>query len=280
MGTMVNTNYITKDEARLVNPSIFAANASPRMSDRYIFVSSESIIDSMESQGWGLTKVTAPKARKEENRLFGKHLMEFQSRSFEGLEDPRSRGMGTVFPRIHIINSSNGQTRIEAACGLFALVCSNGLVVSKLHFGEVSMKHSGRFSQDDAIAAILAFETKMAGIGDRIERFNAVELTQDEQGIFARVAATARWGQEAAGKMEISELLRRNRTEDDSNTLWATFNTLQENVIGGAARVSRRRSRPMREITQTQNLNQSLWHAMENFERVGTFSLPNGYSLN
>lgn len=277
---MVNTNYITKDEARAVNSSIFAKNAAPTCSNRYVFMDSESIIDSMESLGWGLTKVTAPKSRKADKIAYGKHLMEFQNRSFEGLEDPRSRGRGTIFPRLHIVNSHNGQTKLEAACGLFALVCSNGLVVSKLHFGEVSMRHSGRFSQDDAIAAILAFEAKMARVSERIEVFNAITLTPDEQGTFARTAAIARWGTEQASKMDVLPLLKRNRSEDDSSTLWATFNTLQENVIGGAARLTGRRSRPMREISRTQEVNQVIWHGMENFANTGVFSLPEGYSLN
>jgi hypothetical protein len=277
---MVNTTFITKDEARAVNPAIFANNPAPTMSNRYIFVDSESIIDSMDALGWGLTKVTAPKARKEERRAYGKHLMEFQSRSFEGIEDPRSRGKGTLFPRLHIINSHNGSTRLEASCGLFALVCSNGLVISRLHFGEVSLRHAGKFSQYDAMSAIMEFEKKMADIRDHVENFSGILLTQVEQETFARVAATARWGQEASSKMDVAQLLHRNRSEDDSNTLWATFNTLQENVIGGSARVGSRRSRPMKEMTRTQDLNQALWHGMETFAMNGTFSLPEGYSLN
>jgi hypothetical protein len=206
--------------------------------------------------------------------------MEFQSRSFQGLEDPRSRGNGTLFPRLHIVNSHNGTTKLEARCGLFALVCSNGLVVSRLHFGEVSLRHTGNFSQFDAMNAIMEFEGKMANIRDSIENFNSIILTQDEQGTFARAAATARWGQELSSKMDVSQLLKRNRAEDDSSSLWATFNTLQENVVGGSARVGARRSRPMKEITKTQDLNQALWHSMETFALNNTFSLPEGYSLN
>jgi hypothetical protein len=173
-----------------------------------------------------------------------------------------------------------GSTRLEASCGLFALVCSNGLVISRLHFGEVSLRHAGKFSQYDAMSAIMEFEKKMADIRDHVENFSGILLTQVEQETFARVAATARWGQEVSSKMDVAQLLHRNRSEDDSNTLWATFNTLQENVIGGSARVGSRRSRPMKEMTRTQDLNQALWHGMETFAMNGTFSLPEGYSLN
>ena len=57
-----------------------------------------------------------------------------------------------VRPEVVLVNSHDKSSAYQLHCGLFRLVCTNGMVVSDGTFQRISIKHSG-FNPDSVIEA-------------------------------------------------------------------------------------------------------------------------------
>jgi hypothetical protein len=258
--------FLTRHDLSNIVPSALANEHDGRRSNRYTFVPTTDIVDSMEANGWGVVRARGPKSRTELSRGFGLHQLEFQSRDAVAIADPRMNGIGAkpIFPRIHIINSHNGTSRFEVLAGLYALVCSNGLMVSTSSVGEFSVRHNNGFNADEAHRIIGEFRDRMVGLGKAIDLWGKVELDRDQQRTFAAQAARIRWNKPDDIMPDADTLLFRHRPEDNGSNLWTVFNVVQENVIGGGFKRSRRVARPVSQIRESNRINSELWALAEN----------------
>ena len=160
--------FLDRDTIAATVPSALATTHDGLRSDRYRFVPTVEVIESMEANGWGVVKIRAPKARMQRSQAFGLHQVEFQDRNAVAIEDPRSRVQGRgIFPRIHIINSHNGASRFEVLAGMYAMVCSNGLMISTGSVGEFSVRHNAAFSVEEAHRVIAQFRSRMDAMRER-----------------------------------------------------------------------------------------------------------------
>ncbi len=257
---MNNFTFLDRDTIAATVPSALATTHDGLRSDRYRFVPTVEVIDSMEANGWGVVKIRAPKARMVRSQSFGLHQVEFQDRNAVAIQDPRSKVTGRgIFPRIHIINSHNGASRFEVLAGMYALVCSNGLMISTGSVGEFSVRHNAAFSVEEAHRVIAQFRSRMDAMHETVERWNAVQLTPEQANEFAIAAARIRWNKPEDIMPEPSQLLLLNRPEDAGNSLWATFNTVQENLMDGGFKRNRRQVRKMTHIRESNRINMELW---------------------
>jgi len=133
-------SYLTKEQIKNSAPLIFAeAPTNPDVSDKYLFVNTETIIDDLEKLGWLPVQAAQRKARKKEGTIFSKHMVAFQNPDIM----ITSQDGDNAYPRILLTNSHDGMQAFKFSVGIFRLVCSNGLVVADEQFSDFKIKHKG-----------------------------------------------------------------------------------------------------------------------------------------
>src|SRR6266403_1290982 len=156
-------------------------------------------------------------------------------------------------------------------CGLFRLVCTNGMVISDGTFQRISIKHFG-FNPDSVIEASFKVLTAVPDIMNKVQLFQDRILTDAEQLALATGAAAYRWEDLTKAPVSPSVLLNPRRYGDGAKDLWTTLNRVQENIIRGGQRdCSRRRpdgnrmpkSRAIKGIDEDMKLNKALWEMAE-----------------
>jgi Domain of unknown function (DUF932) len=130
----LNTNYLPKalgtvaisdEELQRLAPSIFASQPIEGVSDRYSFLPTSSILKGMLENGWVPVRVEQQSVRTEARRGFQKHLIRFAR-----LEHLESWEKNQVRPEVVLLNSHDKSNAYQLHCGLFRLICSNGMVVA------------------------------------------------------------------------------------------------------------------------------------------------------
>src|SRR3546814_3980821 len=67
---------------------------------------------------------------------------------------------------------------------------------------------------------------------DASETMKAVRLSEDERRLLGEVSLVARYGEDES-PLRPEQIIEPRRREDVGDSLWATFNVIQENVIRG-----------------------------------------------
>ena len=267
------TVAISDEELRRVVPSIFASQPIEGVSDRYSFLPTSSILRGMRENGWVPVRAEEQSVRTEARRGFQKHLIRFAR-----TEHLQTWEKNQVRPEVVLLNSHDKSSAYQLHCGLFRLVCLNGMVVADATFERISIKHSG-FNPDSVIEASFKVLGAVPDIMNKVQLFQDRILTDAERLALATGAVTYRWEDLAKAPINPSMLLNPRRYGDEAKDLWTTFNTVQENIIRGGQRdYSRRRpdgrrmpkSRAINGIDEDMKLNKALWQMAEVLRTGGT----------
>jgi Domain of unknown function (DUF932) len=271
----LQSNYLPKtrgavalsdEELRRCAPSIFASQPIDTVSDRYSFLATSSILKGMRENGWAPVRAEQQSVRTEARRGFQKHLIRFAR-----AEHLHSWEKNQVRPEVVLLNSHDKSSAYQLHCGLFRLVCSNGMVVADASFQRISIKHSG-FNPDSVIEASFDVLRAVPDIMNKVQLFQDRILTDAERLALAMGAATYRWEDPDKAPVTPSMLLNPRRFGDGARDLWTTLNTVQENIIRGGQRDQSRRlpsgsrmpkSRAIKGIDEDLRLNKALWHMAE-----------------
>jgi hypothetical protein len=252
-------------------------------SGKYAFIPTTRVIDTLHTQGWFPVKAGEKRVVKVENRGFQEHLIRFR-------QDQANMPMvvGGIIPEIVVKNSHNGLSSFQIMAGLFRLVCTNGMVVADSLFATHRIKHIG-YKDQDVIDATFDVINTTPKILDRVKQFQDVRLSIDEQMVFAESALVAKYGQEEAPlaqKFDLQRLMTAVRSQDrvggygvvSENTLWNSFNILQEKLVerGGrfarnekeGARRSIKKARGVSSVSENVRINQSLWMLCEKMNEL------------
>ncbi len=253
---------LSDEELRRCAPSIFATQPIDTVSDRYSFLPTSSVLNGMRENGWLPVRAEQQSVRTEARRGFQKHLIRFARAEHLG-----SWEKNQVRPEVVLLNSHDKSSAYQLHCGLFRLVCSNGMVVADATFQRISIIHSG-FNPDSVIEASFEVLSAVPDIMNKVQLFQDRILTDAERLALARGAATYRWEDLNKAPLNPAMLLNPRRLGDGARDLWTTLNTVQENVIRGGQRdYSRRRpdgrrmpkSRAITGIDEDIKLNKALW---------------------
>src|SRR6056300_1005445 len=224
-------SYLTKEQIKSSAPLIFAdAPTNPDVSDKYLFVNTETIIDDLEKLGWLPVQAAQRKSRKKEGTIFSKHMVAFQNPDIK----ITSQDGDDAFPRILLTNSHDGMQAFKFSVGIFRLVCSNGLVVADEKFSDFRIKHKGYTFGELRNVVRQAVED----LPNRVQVMNdmrARTLTATEKRKLAIDAMLIRAGVNTLHYDEetIDEILEPKRKEDKGDDLWRVFNVIQEKVTQG-----------------------------------------------
>jgi len=256
-GLQPMTDELLKHKA----PSVFAETPWHDMSQKYSFVPTIDIVRGMQKEGFQVMSATQSRSRIEGKREFTKHMLRFRK------TDQQVSVNGT-FPEIVLVNSHDGTSAYKLYAGFFRLVCANGMVCAMGQREEYKTRHSGDI-QGEVIEASYKIVDEFPGLVDAVTTWQRQQITQAQQIAYAESALTLRWEAEQA-KPEPVQLLAVRRVADraEENTVWGTYNRVQEALIRGGNRIKtdgyrRVRSRAVTGIDQDVKLNRALWTLTE-----------------
>lgn len=166
------------------------------------------------------------------------------------------------------MNSHDGSSAYQLRMGLFRVVCTNGLIVSRGAFPAVRVAHRGDVV-DEVIAGAVEMSERFGALAAQVEQMEHRRMPDEEQLRFAERALAVRYAHTAEAGMRPSQLLMCRRPEDTGDNLWSTLNRVQENLLRGG--LSRRaangrltRTRRITSISEDVRINTRLWDlAME-----------------
>lgn len=224
-------SYLTKEQIKEQTPLVFAETpTNPDVSDKYLFVNTETIIDDLAKLNWFPVTSAQRKAQGKKATIFSKHMVSFQNPDIK----ITSEDGDDAFPRIILTNSHDGMQAFKFSVGIFRLVCSNGLVVADEKFSDFKIKHKGYTFEELRNVVRQAVED----LPNRVEVMNDMRkkiLTQEEKNQLALDAMLIRAGVKTLEYDEetIQDILEPIRSEDKGNDLWTVFNVVQEKIING-----------------------------------------------
>jgi hypothetical protein len=166
-------------------------------------------------------------------------------------------------PEVVFLNSHDGSSAYQLRMGLFRVVCTNGLIVSRGAFPAYCVSHRGNIV-DDVVAGALKLAERFESLAGQVERMEQRQLFKDEQLAFAEAALRLRFPGPAESGMQPAQLLVCRRSEDVGDDLWRVYNRCQEHLLRGG--LSRRsitgrltRTRAIGSIRRDVALNGQLW---------------------
>ena len=266
---------MTLEQVAKVAPSVFATQPWAEVSDKYAFIPTINVVESLMNEGWQIMKAIQATTRIEGKQEFTRHVLRFRRPGTDLI-------VGDVFPEIVLLNSHDRGSAYQMHAGLFRLACLNGLVVDDMTFGKLSIRHQGRGIVDDIRRGADEIMTAIPHIQREVKIMQAIELTRDEQGVFAKAALGLKFDDDSA-PFSASQLLRAHRTTDQSPDIWTTYNTIQENMIRGGIRYEtpahrddngqyvpsrRQRTREVKGIAEDMKLNKSLFTLANEMKRL------------
>lgn len=256
---------LSNEQLQRVAPSIFATAPWERVSERYAFIPTIQVVDALRGEGFLPVKAMQSKTRIVGKGDFTKHLIRF--RRAQDLEIEK----GTELPEIVLVNSHDRSSSYQLSAGIFRLVCSNGMIVKSSSFGDIKVQHSGNIV-DRVIEGSYSIINDMPKVLEQVESMKAITLGNHEQHAFAKAALELRYPTNEAGNsrapIEPDQLLKVRRYDDQTNTLWNTFQRVQENFIKGGLRGTgttgkRTTTRAIKSVTEDVRLNKALWMLAE-----------------
>lgn len=232
------THFMTKDEIRAKAPFIFNTEpTNPGVSDRYVMANTETIIDDMEKLGWGVVDCRQQRANKRSN-INSFHLVAFQNpKVVITRTDDDGNEVADCYPRILISTSHDGKRSLTLRCGLYRLICSNGLCVATEEFEKIALKHIN-YSFEELRRIVAEFIEKVGGQIEVMNEMQNTELNDEQKADFVTKALRIRKGVKEDEKFEVSaetidDILTPVRKEDEGNQLWNIFNVIQEKMMHG-----------------------------------------------
>ena len=252
---------LTREELFLVVPSVFSEDKHKSRSERYTYIPTISLLDSLQREGFQPFFACQTRVRDPGRREHTKHML-------------RLRRVGQItgkqVPEIILLNSHDGTSSYQMLPGLFRAVCQNGLVCGE-SFGEVRVPHKG-----DVVSQVIEGAYEVLGVFDRVEEkreaMQSLRLPAPAQHALANAALTYRFGEEYQ-PVTAAQILTPRRYEDHQDDLWTVYNRIQESLLKGGlsgrtAQGKRTHTRAVNGIDGDIKLNRALWVMAEELQQA------------
>ena len=248
-------------------PSVFAREAHDSRSERYVYVPTIEIVEGLRREGWFPFFAVQSVPRDGSRHGHAKHMLRL--RRDDGVGKPEAA-------EVIIVNSHDGTSAYQMFAGMLRFVCTNSMIAGE-RFEEVRVPHKGGI-QDQIIEGVYTVAQDFPRLIGATEAMKDTQLSRDEQQVLAEASLVARYGEEES-PVRPDQIIAPRRREDVGQSLWQTFNVIQENLIRGGldgrrqtadGRIRRSRTRPINGIDQNVGLNRALWTLTEGMQRLKT----------
>lgn len=246
-------------------PSVFAREAHDSRSERYVYVPTIEIVEGLRREGWFPFFAVQSVPRDGRRHGHAKHMLRL--RRDDGIGKPEAA-------EVIIVNSHDGTSAYQMFAGVLRFVCTNSMIAGE-RFEEVRVPHKGGI-QDQIIEGVYTVAEDFPRLIDATETMKDTFLSRDEQQVLAEASLVARYGEEES-PVRPDQIIAPRRREDAGQSLWQTFNVIQENLIRGGlngrrqtsdGRIRRSTTRPINGIDQNVGLNRALWTLAEGMQRL------------
>lgn len=246
-------------------PSIFAREAHDSRSSRYVYVPTIDIVEGLRREGWLPFFAVQSVPRDGSRHGHAKHMLRLRRDDSIG----RSEAAEVI-----IVNSHDGTSAYQMFAGMLRFVCTNSMIAGE-RFEEVRVPHKGNI-QHDIIEGVYTVAEDFPRLINASEAMKETRLSTDEQRLLGEVSLVARYGEDES-PVTPDQIVTARRREDVGQSLWQTFNVIQENVIRGGlqgrrrnaeGRVRRSQTRAINGIDQNVTLNRALWTLAEGMQRL------------
>lgn len=265
-------NPIGEDSLRRYIPSLFATEAHESRSSRFAYIPTYEILAGMMREGWLVVQARQGKSRIPGKAEFTKHLIRMRHVN----DAARSLAVGDTYATLVLENAHDGTSAYKLFGGFDRLVCSNGMTVSDSTVESLRIGHTGDV-QSKVIEGSFRVLNETQEAGRMLSHWQGVNLSRDESMVMAEAARVIRLG-DAEGNVDspikAEQFLTPRRHADLGDSLWLTFNRIQENSIKGGLSARGpstfdergRRQRPrltttrdVKGIDQDLKVNRALW---------------------
>ena len=253
-----NNNSLTREQLIELVPSAFANQQSPKVSNKYTFISTATVLEDMKKLGWEPFNASQRKSRKGEDAMFTKHLIR--------LRNDEVGKIGDSIPEVVLTNSHDGRNAFTLHAGLFRLVCSNGLVIADTTFEQVKIKHQW-YNFEEIRKIMDGMLEVVPKVVSQVQNLNLISLSDEQQIDFASKSLLTRYpkGNE---NLNVEDLLSPVRQGDRGNELWKIFNVVQEKLVKGGLVFNNKKEkmqklRPITNIDRRIDVNKKLWELTE-----------------
>ena len=225
-----------------VAPSVFATSPSPKMSDKYTFVPTIEVIENFDREGW---KVYSAKQVGKGN--YAQHELRLRNGELPQVGDSLIEAV--------IRNSHNGISSFSVSSGLHRLVCSNGLTVPTSVADAISVRHMN-FDLGMVREITDQFAERLPVIQRSVGKMESTFLSEGQLVDFVNKSAMIRWEKSSIPKFKLEDFLRPERDGDVGNSVWKTFNVIQEKFVRGGMKYNSKKGRvvSMRELKNFYNI--------------------------
>ena len=239
-----------------VAPSVFATSPSPKMSNKYTFVPTIEVVENFDRVGW---KVYSAKQVGKGN--YAQHELRLRNGELPQVGDSLIEAV--------IRNSHNGISSFSVSSGLFRLVCSNGLTVPTSVADAISVRHMN-FDLGMVREITDQFAERLPVIQRSVGKMESTFLSEGQLVDFVNKSAMIRWEKGSIPKFKLEDFLRPERDGDVGNSVWKTFNVIQEKFVRGGMKYNSKKGRvvSMRELKNFYNINKvntGLWELAETY---------------
>jgi len=254
---MKELNILTREQIKEQAPSVFTDRPVSTVSEHYMHIPTDVLIDDMKILGFEVVDAKEVKARK--NIGFQKHLLKFRNPNIyiEGKDGDDS------FVEILIQNSHDASSSFKFNVGIFRLVCENGLVISEKEFGSFRIDHIG-YEFQTLQNTIKEMVEKASLTVDSMNRMKQVELSEEKLAEFAKRALQLRLNKEEVEIEDFEEFTKPTRPEDEDMDLYTKTNLIQEKLMHGMFKYRTdkgkvRKARKIKNFKQDVKFNQDLF---------------------
>jgi hypothetical protein len=240
-------------------PAVFAETAHDSRSGRFVPVPTYILLEALAKEGFQPFRVDLAGTGDHDKRAFTRHMLRLRHVSTVAVRPD----FGRIVPEIVITNANDGTGAYTIELGLFRFICLNGLMAGSV-YASVRVLHVGASHavRDKVIegtySVIKDAPAIMASVGDMA----STVMPADARLAYASDALALRWPEQAP--IDAPRLLTARRT-GETDSVWSTFNVIQENLMQGGmrqgtgARWTRRKVRPLRSIADDTRVNRALW---------------------
>lgn len=261
----ISNNFLSENDIMVKCPNAFKTEpTNPGVSERYVQATTIDVIRDMAKLGWYPVEAKQCRNKKGSKGIRSFHMIAFQNPDVKVMEGDEVE----AYPRIILTNSHDGFNSFKFMVGLFRCVCSNGLIIADAQYANMTIRHINYTFEELRLMIVSAIE-KLPSQIECLNNMKETVLTDEQKSEIAVKAIRLKKGIEEGKeyiitKDEIMDILTPVRDEDKGNSLWATFNIIQEKLMKGGYYLSNgKKSRKQRGITSIKkdiDLNYNLYN--------------------
>jgi hypothetical protein len=233
-----------------------------KTTQRYNETDDLGVIKLLNDNNWFISKYQQMGTHNPEKAIYKPYMATYHNPNLPKLD---GQGELTILQR----GSKDGTKRFILDVGFFRFACLNGMITGNRLFEPVRIKHIG--DAPDQLGALLEELNKsLPYVYNTITDMSRRDLSENQRYEFARKALGLRFKEDKQG-VSVEDILKPRRNEDAGDSLWRTFNILQENLIKGGTfsyvtkNNTTRASRAITNIDLEYEINTGLWNLAEEY---------------